>query len=155
MSQAIDIVRDWLKALGALVAVALSAEEADSRLSAFVPLLADEFSERYFTPNSLRFVARACKFFPTYGELVDHLNAWSRQAKSPHAALRNDSNLAPEEQGWLAYWRRRQAEGFAPLREADGRLSRPEIRDWRLHTETLIQHYAPNAWHVVEREERH
>ena len=154
MSQAIDIVRDWLKALGALVAASMSAEEAHSRLSAFVPLLVDEFSERYFSPDSLRFVAKQCKFFPTYGELVDHLNAWSRQVKPQHVALQNDSDLPEKDQGWLAYWHRRKAEGFAPLRNEKGALARPEIRNWRRHTETLIQHYAPNAWQILEREER-
>jgi hypothetical protein len=69
-------VRDWLKALGTLCAGSLSTRDAQAKLAAYVPMLAHEFRPEAFTPASLTAVARACKFFPSFGELCDALKAW-------------------------------------------------------------------------------
>lgn len=71
-----NTVREWLKALGVLCAGNLSQEEAELKLSAYAPLLAREFGPECFTPGSLTSVARATKFFPSFGEVCNALTAW-------------------------------------------------------------------------------
>jgi hypothetical protein len=69
-------VRQWLQSLGVLVATGMSVADAKERLAVFVPLLAAEFSGRYFNAQSLAFVARRSKFFPTFSEVCDGLHEW-------------------------------------------------------------------------------
>ena len=55
----------------------MTRDEAEIRLAAFAPMLADRFPADAFTSASLEHVAAECvKGFPTYGELVQHLGAW-------------------------------------------------------------------------------
>lgn len=146
------IIRNWLKALGVMSGARMGADEAQARLNAFVPNLVESFpDQKYFCQLSLRYVAERCKFFPTYGELVEHLNSWS-WTKQPlkSLALTDDvTTLTDKDRIWLSYWVRRRAEGFSPLREPDGRLSRPDVQDWRRHTESLIRQHAPKAWATI------
>lgn len=147
MPSSTDAIRDWLKALGALVAAAFSQAEAQARLDAFVPLLAEEYpnANRYFSRHSLRYVAAKCLYFPTFGELCAHLNAWSKEAKPDVLSIGDDCGLSERDRHWLAHWHRRERENFAPLREPDGRLSRPDVTDWREHEMSLLRAYAPAA----------
>jgi hypothetical protein len=70
------IVRDWLKSLGLLCAGTGSVKDAQAKAAAYVPMLAREFRTEAFTVASLAAVARACKFFPSFGELTTALSAW-------------------------------------------------------------------------------
>jgi hypothetical protein len=72
----VRVVREWLVSLGVLAAVSISRQEAEMKLSAFVPMLMREFTDEAFTPDSLSYVARQCKYFPTYGELCGYLSDW-------------------------------------------------------------------------------
>lgn len=72
------IVRDWLKALGSVVASGLSASEAGAKLAAMVPWAAADFGPECFTPATLKSAARDFKFFPAYAELAAHLRHFQR-----------------------------------------------------------------------------
>lgn len=80
-----DHLGAWLLSLSTLVAGRLSVEEIRLRISAYLPLLAEEFPnvEGYFTNQSLRHVARNSKWFPSYAELCDLLAAAHKDA-NPH-----------------------------------------------------------------------
>lgn len=95
MSTDTAVVRDWLKALGALVAGSIDRKEAEQRLGAYVPLLADEFSTGAFCRASLAAVARECKFFPAYAEVVQHLSAWWREHRPASAAITGPPRQPP------------------------------------------------------------
>lgn len=72
-------IRDWLKALGVLVAASMSAEEASSRIDALTPHLAAEFPPGAFCRASLTAVARQCRYFPNLAEACDALAPWWRE----------------------------------------------------------------------------
>lgn len=71
------VVREWCQSLGVLSAVSTPRAEAELKLAAYVPLLAERFDAAAFTPASLEFVAaRAVRGYPTYGELTAWLAEW-------------------------------------------------------------------------------
>lgn len=80
-------VRQWLASLGVLVAGTSSRQEAEARLAAYAPLLIREFPPQAFTADSLTAVARACKFFPSFGELCTHLGDWWKANRPTVRAL--------------------------------------------------------------------
>lgn len=102
MSQPTDpaIVRNWLKALGSLVAGSLSEVEAKARIDAYTPLLATAFPPAAFTPTTLRRVAEGCKFFPSYGEvnalLVPEYRRAVELAAAASAPIARPALTAPE-----------------------------------------------------------
>lgn len=69
-------ITDWLGRLGLLTAVNMPAAEARIKAQAYAPMLDKEFAKAFFTEKSLAFVARRCKWFPSYGELCEALSAW-------------------------------------------------------------------------------
>ena len=71
-----EAIADWLMALGVLTADTGSRAEAEMKLAAYVPLLAERFPAGAFTPASLEHVASKCRFFPAYADVVEHLGAW-------------------------------------------------------------------------------
>jgi len=149
------IVQRWLIRLGRVTAARLSPEDAADFVEEFAPLLATRFGDDAFTNVSLEFVAAECKYLPTYGELVAHLRDWRRQLPAASYPALNDNvvDLDAANRYWLGYYQRREAEGFAPLRERDGRLSRPDVVDWRAHTLSLLHQYAPDAWNYLQQPE--
>lgn len=149
------IVQRWLVRLGRLTAAASTEDDAGEFVELMAPLLAMRFPDETFTVRSLEHVAALSKFLPVYGEIVDRLHDWQRQQPRHFHRQLNDNvvDLKPESREWLAYWQQRQAEGFAPLREPDGRLSRPDVTDWREHTLSLLRHYAEDVWRYVQRDE--
>lgn len=70
------LVRNWLKALGALCAASLPIAEAEARVAAYVPMLGEQFDAGAFCQRSLEAVARKSKFFPSYAEVVERLEEW-------------------------------------------------------------------------------
>ena len=76
-------VLDWLSTLGRLVAANMPAEEASTRLRAYTPELLARYDSRDFNQVSREFVARHCKFFPSYGELCELLDKWPKPAERP------------------------------------------------------------------------
>lgn len=76
-------VRDWLVMLGRLVAGSMAADEVAVRLDAYTPELLERYDSRDFNQVSREFVARQCKFFPSYGELCEALDRWPKPAAKP------------------------------------------------------------------------
>jgi hypothetical protein len=148
------IARRWLIDLGRLTLAKGTPDDADDFIETMAPMLAMRFPNEIFTAVSLEYVAAECKFLPTYGELVALLRDWKRQLPAPSYPAINDNvvGLSPEGRQWLRYFQAREAEGFAPLREPDGRLSRPEITDWREHTLSLLHQHAPDVWYYLQRD---
>jgi hypothetical protein len=147
-------VEQWLVALGRVTAVRITAQDAADFVDKFATMLAGRFPDETFTPRSVEHVAAECKYLPTYGEIVALLRSLPAETPQPRrdnvVPIRDDVVvLSPEERKWLAYWHAREGEGFAPLREPDGSLSRPEITDWRAHTLSLLRQYAPDVWVIV------
>lgn len=142
-------IRDWLKALGALVAANLSKEEAEARLAAFVPLLANEFDVAVFNGESLGAVGRACTFFPTFGELCERLAEWSKNHRPPPVlalpAPDGIEALYGMDARWYAYYSKRASQGFGPLEPSGPSSSRS-------HVLSLIRQRSPAAWRAIVRE---
>jgi hypothetical protein len=142
-------VEQWLIGLGRLTAARLSSEDATNFIDRHAAMLASRFPDAAFSHVSLEHVAAECRYLPTYGEIVALLRGFlqeHRVATRPLALNDNVTDVPPEQRYWVAYWHQREAEGFAPLREDDGRLSRPDVTDWREHTASLIRRVAPAAW---------
>lgn len=76
-------VRDWLRALGALVATMMPVADARERFAVFAPLLEREFNPAMFSADSLAFIARQAKHFPNYHELCEFLAEW-RKEQNPY-----------------------------------------------------------------------
>jgi hypothetical protein len=84
----VNRVRLWCSTLSVLTAVAISRQEAELRLAAYVPLLMDRFPDAAFTQSSLEHVAhQSAKGFPTYPELCAYLSDWWRANRPPLPAL--------------------------------------------------------------------
>lgn len=147
------IAQRWLIQLGKLTVAAKSEEDAEDFVETVAPLLARRFPNEMLTNISLEYVAAECKFLPSYGELIALLRDWRRQLPAPSYPAINDNvvDLSPEGRQWLRYYQARETEGWAPLREPDGRLSRPEITDWREHTLSLLHQHARDVWHYLQR----
>ena len=140
-----NIVRDWLKALAPLVASNLQHDELRAKITAYVPLLEEEFTPAAFTRASLAEVALQCTFFPAYAELCEKLRAWAeKQPKSlQQLAIAGPSNGLDElDNYWLAYWQTRLAENFGPARK--GAL--PSTRE---HVAGLVRQQSPRAWAAI------
>lgn len=148
------IVRRWLISLGQLTLAKGAPDDAEDFVNTIAPMLAMRFPDEIFGVVSLEYVAAECKFLPTYGELVALLRDWRRQLPAPSYPAINDNvvDLTPEGRQWLRYYQAREAENWAPLREPDGRLSRPEITDWRAHTLSLLHRHAPDVWYYLQRD---
>lgn len=97
MQTATETIRRWLQSLGTLCATNLSVQDVQDKLRAYVPILEREFDARYFTADSLTFVATKAKWFPSYGEVVGWLREWRSEANfgMPSAPL----SSAPQIEG--------------------------------------------------------
>ena len=73
------LVSRWLAQLGTLCASAMAISDVQAKLAIYAPMLSREFHPSIFNADCLAFVARRCKFFPTYGELCEHLGAYRRE----------------------------------------------------------------------------
>jgi hypothetical protein len=80
-------ITQWLRSLGVLCAGTMTAEDAKMRCAAYADLVSAEFPVTAFTRKSLEHVASKCKFFPSYGELVQHLGEIWRENLPAHVRL--------------------------------------------------------------------
>src|SRR5579862_9183115 len=128
-------VATWLSDLGNLTAGAAPLADAKAKIGAMTAALSEEFDPSTFNHQSLLFVARRCKFFPTFGEACDALSEW-REQNPRHLAIEDHSNdqLDPESRSWLAYYRKQEAAGFPRGQE---------------HAQSLLERYAPGAARVL------
>jgi hypothetical protein len=77
-----QIVAGWLSDLAGLCAGAqIPMADAKARLAAYTSLLAEDFSPTMFCRESLAYVARQCKFFPSYGEVSGYLSQWWKEGR--------------------------------------------------------------------------
>jgi hypothetical protein len=106
-------VEDWLRLLGRLVASDMTPQEAGDRLRAYTPLLVERFSDRDFNAVSREWVARSCRFFPSYGELCELLDKWPRPSPKPEQVVDTASELDAADRAWVAFWHKRRAEIWA------------------------------------------
>jgi hypothetical protein len=74
-----NLVRKWLKMLGALNDAAMGTEEFEMRLAVLAPALAAEFPPDVFTPDTARGVARKSRYFPVFGEICAFLEPIAQQ----------------------------------------------------------------------------
>jgi len=92
MAQADAHTRDWLKALGALIAPSMTQQEFAGRINVLAAALAREFPPGAFCPASLAHVARQCKFFPNFAELCEYLSPWWKEHRPKPIAIAADQN---------------------------------------------------------------
>lgn len=98
MSTDLNLVRQWLQSLGVLVATGMSVADAKERLAVFVPLLAVEFDSRFFNAETLAFVAKHSKFFPTFSEICASLHDWGTTLRSSERLLEGPASAT--ENAW-------------------------------------------------------
>jgi hypothetical protein len=127
-------VVDWLTILGRLVAANMPPDEASTRLRAYTPELLARYDSRDFTQVSREFVARHCKFFPSYGELCELLDKWPKPAANPLPQAGSGDSLDQMDRAWIARWNNRKAEAKG------GDLS---------VLASLIRQQSPKAWAVI------
>lgn len=82
-----NLVRDWLKMVGALNDAAMSPEEFNLRLAVLAPALAAEFDAAIFTPDTARKAARQTKYFPVFGEFCAFLEPLARDNREKRRVL--------------------------------------------------------------------
>ena len=88
MANKIDNLRDWIITLGCLSSAVISADEAEAKVEAYSQFLMMDFVPEDFCMNSLKYVAKRCRFFPSYGEICEHLQAWKEEYPDPNGARR-------------------------------------------------------------------
>lgn len=138
----------WIAMLAKLCCP-MDAVTAGAALAAMLPMLED-LPDGAFTDRSLTHIARLATGVPSYAKLRAWLAEWWKDNKPAMPALPDNlAALTADERRWLAYWHQREREGFAPLREPDGRLSRPDVRDWRAHAASMVRRYAPRVLELV------
>lgn len=137
-------IRDWLKALAALVAASMSGEEISARIGALTPHLAAEFPPPAFCRASLTAVARQCRFFPNFAECCEALAPWWRNHRPlppaiQHEPIRQRDEPTQDEREHVA---RVTAETLAALRSSVQPIEdrrRPDTRC--LSREQLVDAY--------------
>ena len=82
----------WLSDLGKLTAGAAPLSDAKAKIASMAAALAEEFPPSAFSRASLVFVARQCKFFPTFGEVCDALGPWWKQHRPTPLAIAADQD---------------------------------------------------------------
>lgn len=133
-------VWDWLTDLGKLVAPGnASVREASGQ---YLPLLIGEFDSRDFNADSRAFVARHCKFWPSYGELCELLSKWPKPVPPPPRGATEPGNLSGMDLHWFRYFYKRQAENFGPARSGQPSSDRETIL-------AMIRDKSPPAWHRI------
>lgn len=142
--------RQWCAMLSKLVAP-MDATTATKALVEMLPMLAD-VADGAFTAGSLDAVAGAVRRVPTYSELRNGLIQWWEANRPPVAELAEGGGigLTVEDQRWLSWWRRREAQNFEPLRDAAGYLLRPDVADWRAHAMSMLRARAPTVARRLE-----
>lgn len=129
-----------------------SPDKATDAILAYLPLLAD-LPDAAFTHRSAEAVATSTRrlAIPAYDELSTALRAWWRDNRPRQQAIGQEKPHGWNEtdEVWLAYWRRREAEGFALI---PNMVKPPGGYTWREHVASMVRCYSLKAWSVIERE---
>lgn len=124
---------EWLIALGNLCAGQMPAIDAQTKLRAYAPMLQSRYEAAAFCPRSLEAVASQSKFWPSYGELCDRLDAWWAANKPAQLAIAHPRALTPQQAAHVACCDRRLSDGGDPaivlgvLHAASGKSAIAEI----------------------------
>ena len=103
------LVTGWLTDLANVSAGQAPLADAKTKIAAMASLLAEEFPAGAFTRQSMMAVARACKFFPSYGELCAVLSPWWLERRPPLLAISRDTSTEQQQRNELERaetWRR-------------------------------------------------
>jgi hypothetical protein len=107
----IEISDKWLKSLGTLCAGSMPKAEADLKISAYAGLLAERYDRAAFCGKSLEAVAAQSKFWPSYGEVCDRLDAWWAANKPQQLAISHPRALTVLQTAHVACCDRRLSDG--------------------------------------------
>jgi len=80
-------ISGWLYELANLTAGSAPLNDAKAKVASIATALADDFPADAFSRQSLIAVARECKFFPSYAELVAVLSPWWREHRPTPTAI--------------------------------------------------------------------
>jgi len=126
----------WFSMLAKLTSP-MEATAAAQAFLAYAPML-EQFPNEAFTLASLEHVAANCRHgVPTYADLREHLGAWWKDNRPNVPAIGDAANLDENARMWLAYFRRREAEGFRV------ETGRPVSRE---HCLSLVKQQSLAAW---------
>ncbi len=115
---------------------------AAARLADFLPL--NEVPASFWTEAGIRGVARKLRTIPSFAQLVDAAEEWDREQSGAlgisHVGW-TPPGADPELETGLAYFRRRETEGFAgaPIQAAN-------VGGGRAHVLSLMRKIYPAAW---------
>jgi hypothetical protein len=150
------IAPEWLASLGLLTAGTMTAEDAKAKCVAYVSMIFEQFEAWAFTKVSLEAVARQCKWFPSYAELVEHLGAWCRENRPRVLAIAGPGSeyvMQPSDWGWVRYWDNRKAAGFSNIANCPkypGVPDHPQAHR-EAHATSLVRSKSPAAWDHIQR----
>ncbi|CAK0751905.1 hypothetical protein CCP2SC5_1830001 [Azospirillaceae bacterium] len=121
----IPVLKQWLAQVGSLCASGRMTEtEAMRRISAYSAMLQSRPAWQ-FSLESIEAVARACRFFPSYAELVEALDLWTERRAiriDRLRALTSPPSPPPQQQldGTTPQERKTAATFFAWIRSNEG-----------------------------------
>jgi hypothetical protein len=151
------LIANWLTDLGKLTAGSAPLPDAKGKIAAMTLALAEEFDASAFTRDSLTFVARRCKFFPTFGEATSALSEWRKEhprqpaiaasVHDPNTELhrKHEAEKVQAEASWRTTTEQqvrakvRSLEGH-PFRDTLGRMLATALRR---HQPGLVAHLPP------------
>lgn len=107
---------EWLVALGNLCAGSMPAQDAQIKTRAYAPLLQSRYEPAAFCAKSLEAVAAQSKFWPSYGELCDRLDAWWGANQPQRLAIPHPRALTEQQAAHVACCDRALAEGREPAK---------------------------------------
>ena len=105
-------VARWITRLSAITRQGSGDLDAQT-LGDLAEMLADDFPAGAFTTGSLQAAARGHEWFPAYAVIRTVVGQWWAENQPPRPAIEGPGGLTAKDQAWLAYWAKRQAEGFS------------------------------------------
>jgi hypothetical protein len=143
------VAASWLNDLAIVVAGSAPLADLKAKVAGMSGLLAEDYPPEAFSRASLAHVARQCKFFPSYGELTEHLSAWWKDHRpEPRLAItatdertRQDQHSADCAADWASITTAQLREKIANVRaigQSGMRLS------WGRVLSTAIHRHAPH-----------
>lgn len=98
------VAATWLNDLATLVAGATPISDLKAKVAGMSAMLGDDYPPEAFSRASLNHVARQVRFFPSYGELTEHLSAWWQAHRPPSRALPAPSGEVDREEETRQFW---------------------------------------------------
>lgn len=154
MNNSAHLVGGWLTDLANLAAGGTPVHDAKAKIAAMAAVISEDFPPQAFTRQSLIAVSRKCKFFPSYSELHEALDAWWKEwgAKPPALPGPGGNFLPDEDRHLVANWQKHRAGDWGKAK--DGTLCSGSAKRLRFELE-LIRKSHPEAfqWLVANDDE--